>query len=194
MSVPVAQRRADRAGVGRGCIADWHRTDTMCVSAPSSQVKGLAVSFPPPPLSCLTLCELSHQATIDAIRLLSVIVLSIGLASFALGMVDRILERGPELARLRLLGTPVGTLRAAHWVEMALPLLVGCTLALGVGHLGTTTYLTLANAGLGEPEYHLAPAYLLGPVLGALIGSVLVAATTSLGLGGRLRPDQLRQA
>lgn len=66
-----------------------------------------------------------YQATIDTIRLLNLVVLAVGLGAFLLGTADLAMGRRAEHARLRLLGTPVGVLRRAHWLEVSLPLVVG---------------------------------------------------------------------
>ncbi|MFC7374322.1 MULTISPECIES: FtsX-like permease family protein [unclassified Brachybacterium] len=134
------------------------------------------------------------QHSIDTIRLLTVTVLAIGLGGFLLSMTDRALERSGDIARLRLLGTPVRTLRAAHWFEVTVPLVVGVLAALAIGHVVASTYVAVGNLGV-EPgrATNLPDSYLVGPVLAALVGSVLIAALTSMGLGMTLRSEQIRR-
>lgn len=136
-----------------------------------------------------------YQATIDTIRLLNLVVLAVGLGAFLLGTADLAMGRRQEHARLRLLGTPVGVLRRAHWLEVALPLVVGGGAALAIGHLVAIAFVETGNRGM-EPELmtHLGASSLTGPVLAVAGGSVAIAVLTSLGIGAPLRSDHIRQA
>ena len=134
------------------------------------------------------------EHVISMIRLLTLVVLALGLGGFLLSLTDRMLERRAEVTRLRLFGTPVRTLRRAQALEIALPLLLGVALAAAVGSLIADGYVTLGNRG-GDPEtaVRLAPGYQIVPLLGAVIGAAVIVAVSSLGLGARLRPEMLRR-
>lgn len=134
------------------------------------------------------------EHVISMIRLLTLVVLALGLGGFLLSLTDRMLERRTEVARLRLLGTPVRTLRRAQALEIALPLLLGVVLAVAVGSLIADGYVTLGNRG-GDPEtaVRLAQGYQIVPLLGAVIGAAVIVAVSSVGLGARLRPETLRR-
>lgn len=136
-----------------------------------------------------------YQATIDTIRLLNLVVLAVGLGAFLLGTADLAMGRRQEHARLRLLGTPVGVLRRAHWLEVTLPLAVGGGAALAIGHLVAVAFVETGNRGM-EPELmtHLGASSLTGPVLAVAGGSVAIALLTSLGIGAPLRADHIRRA
>lgn len=134
------------------------------------------------------------EHVIAMIRLLTLVVLALGLGGFLLSLTDRVLERRTELAHLRLLGTPVSTLRRAQALEIALPLLLGVLLAVAVGSLIADGYVTLGNRGTdAETAVRLAQGYQVVPVLGAAIGAGVIVAVSSLGLGARLRPEMLRR-
>ncbi|HEX7350829.1 hypothetical protein [Brachybacterium sp.] len=136
-----------------------------------------------------------YQATIDAIRLLNLVVLAVGLGAFLLGTADLAMGRREEHARLRLLGTPVGVLRRAHWIEVMLPLAVGGGAALAIGHLVAVAFVETGNRGM-EPALmtHVGLASLTGPALAVGCGAVAIALLTSVGIGARLRPDHFRRA
>ncbi|ATG52228.1 hypothetical protein CFK38_12355 [Brachybacterium vulturis] len=136
-----------------------------------------------------------YQATITTIRLLNLVVLAVGLGAFLLGTADLAMGRRAEHARLRLLGTPVGVLRRAHWLEVALPLVVGGGAALAIGHLVAVAFVETGNRG-ADPGLvtHLGAGSLTGPVLAVAGGAVAIAALTSLGIGAPLRPDHIRRA
>ncbi|GAA1300076.1 FtsX-like permease family protein [Brachybacterium tyrofermentans] len=136
-----------------------------------------------------------YHATIDTIRLLNLVVLAVGLGAFLLGTADLAIGRRQEHARLRLLGTPVGALRRAHWLEVALPLVVGGGAALAIGHLVAVAFVETGNRGM-DPGLttHLGLSSLTGPMLAVVGGSVVIAAITSLGIGAPLRPDHIRRA
>lgn len=122
-------------------------------------------------------------------------VLAVGLGAFLLGTADLAMGRRQEHARLRLLGTPVGVLRRAHWLEVALPLVVGGGAALAIGHLVAVAFVETGNRGL-EPELmtHLDAGSLAGPVLAVSGGALAIALLTSVGIGAPLRPDHIRRA
>lgn len=135
-----------------------------------------------------------YQATIDAIRLLNLAVLAVGLGAFLLGTADLAIGRRREHARLRLVGTPVSILRGAHLLEVTLPLVIGGGAALAVGHAVAVSFVELGNQGVGPEEMsHLGASSLLGPAIAVVIGSVVIAAITSIGIGAPLRSDHIRQ-
>src|SRR5699024_1975272 len=128
------------------------------------------------------------------IRLLTLVVLALGLGGFLLSLTDRMLERRTELAHLRLLGTPVRTLRRAQALEIALPLLLGVVLAVAVGSLIADGYVTLRNRGAdAETAVRLAQGYQRVTLRGAVLGAAVIVAVSSLGRGAKLRPEMLRR-
>lgn len=136
-----------------------------------------------------------YQATVDTIRLLNLVVLAVGLGAFLLGTADLAMSRRQEHARLRLLGTPVGVLRRAHGIEVALPLVAGGGAALVIGHLVAVAFVETGNRGQEAGLMtHVDPSSLIGPVLAVAGGAVAIALLTSIGIGAPLRPDQIRRA
>lgn len=136
-----------------------------------------------------------YQATIDTIRLLNLVVLAVGLGAFLLGTADLAMGRRAEHARLRLLGTPVGVLRRAHWLEVSLPLVVGGGAALAIGQLVAVAFVETGNRGMDPGMVtHLGAESLTGPALAVAGGAVVIAAATSIGIGAPLRPDHIRRA
>ncbi|MEE1651387.1 hypothetical protein V1260_11405 [Brachybacterium sp. J144] len=121
-------------------------------------------------------------------------VLAVGLGAFLLGTADLAMSRRQEHARLRLLGIPVDVLRRAHWLEVALPLVVGGGAALAIGHLVAVAFVETGNRGM-DPELitNLSFSSLTGPVLAVAGGSVAIALVTSLGIGAPLRTDHIRR-
>lgn len=81
------------------------------------------------------------QRTTDGIRLLGAVVLLLGLLSCVIGALDRAIERRREVVRLQLMGVPARVLVLSHWLEVALPLLLGTTLALDLGWVAAESYL-----------------------------------------------------
>lgn len=136
-----------------------------------------------------------YQATIDAIRLLNLVVLAVGLGALLLGAADLAMGRRQEHARLRLLGTPVGVLRRAHGIESMLPLVVGGGTALLVGYLVAVAFVETGNRGMDPGMWtHLSPSVLTGPALAVGVGAVMIGLLTSVGIGARLRPEHIRRA
>lgn len=116
------------------------------------------------------------------------VVLALGLASLLISGVDRAMERRRHLAALTVLGVPARVVRRSQLLQVAAPLAIGLPMAGGTGLLAGTAYLNLIGARASTPW----PA-ITALVLGALVASALVAAATVAGLGGRLRPHELRQ-
>ena len=136
-----------------------------------------------------------YQATIDAIQLLNVVVLAVGLGAFLLGTADLAMGRRQEHARLRLLGTPLAVLRRAHWIEVALPLVSGGGAALAIGHLVAVSFVETGNRGMDPDQVtHLGLSGLAGPVLVVVGGAVAIALLTSIGIGAPVRADHIRRA
>lgn len=129
------------------------------------------------------------QRTTDGVRLIGVVALLLGLLSCTIGALDRAAERRREVVRLQLLGVPARTLLRAHWLEVALPLLLGTTLALSLGWLSADSYLTLVNPALDIPADFIRPM-----VFAAVLGGALVAGATSLAANPRIRPEYIRAA
>lgn len=131
------------------------------------------------------------QRTIDTVRLVGALVLVLGLTSCAVGALDRALERRREVVRLQLLGVPARTLTLSHWLEVAVPILLGAGLALGLGWLAGDSYLLL----VGEDErLRIAPDFMWPMIAAAGFGSLLVAWATSLAANPRIRPELIRAA
>lgn len=131
---------------------------------------------------------------IDGIRLLSVVVLAIGMGGFLLLLVDRSLERRPEIARLGLAGIPRRTIRAAHVLEVLLPLTTGSLAALLVGHVIARAYVAIGQVGLeGDGIYAVPPGSLALPLIGTVVGCLVVTLVSGIGLGTRVRPRDLRR-
>lgn len=129
------------------------------------------------------------QRTIDTVRLVAVLALVLGLISCAVGALDRALERRQEVIRLQLLGVPARTLTLSHWIEVAVPVLLGCGLALGLGWLAADSYLLLVS---DSQRLRVESTFIWPMIAGASLGSVLVSWVTSLAAHPRIRPDLIR--
>lgn len=131
------------------------------------------------------------QRTIDTVRLVGAIALVLGLTSCAVGALDRATERRREVVRLQLLGVPSRTLTLSHWLEVAVPILLGAGLALGLGWLSADAYLSFAS----QDENLRIPLSFIGPMIAAAgIGSLVVAWITSLFANPKIRPELIRAA
>ncbi|WP_162801968.1 FtsX-like permease family protein [Ornithinimicrobium murale] len=120
---------------------------------------------------------------------LSTLFVGLGILSFGLSAVDRAIERRREVISLQLVGAPSRFLRAGQWIEVALPLLLGCTLAIWLGLLVGKAFL-----GLTVPE-QLATVEItqMWPALtAAVVGSLLVGLVTSAAANPRIRPELIR--
>ncbi|HLS46849.1 MAG TPA: FtsX-like permease family protein [Ornithinicoccus sp.] len=131
------------------------------------------------------------QRTIDTVRLVGALVLVLGLTSCAVGALDRAIERRREVVRLQLLGIPARTLTLSHWLEVAVPILLGTGLALGLGWLAGDSYLLLIS---DDERLRIAPSFIWPMIAAAGVGSVLVAWATSLAANTRIRPELIRAA
>lgn len=120
---------------------------------------------------------------------LSLILVSLGLLSFGISAIDRAVQRRREVISLQLVGAPARLLRASQWIEAALPLLLGCGLALwlGVGFAKAFLALAIPDRPVTVEVTHLWPA-----LVAALVGSLIVALATSLAANPRIRPELIR--
>jgi putative ABC transport system permease protein len=78
-------------------------------------------------------------------------------------------------------------LRRTQWIEAALPLALGCALAIGLGLLAGATYLSLDSSRLPLPWSGS-----LGLAALAAVGAVLVGGLTVLASSPRISPDLIR--
>lgn len=131
------------------------------------------------------------QRTIDTVRLVGALVLTLGLTTCAVGALDRALERRREVVRLQLLGVPARILTLSHWVEVAVPIVLGTGLALGLGWLAADSYLLLVS---DDERLRIAPSFIWPMIAAAGIGSLLVAWITSLAANPKIRPELIRAA
>lgn len=121
---------------------------------------------------------------------LSVLFVAVGILSFGLSALDRAIERRGEVISLQLVGAPGRLLRGSQWLEVALPLLLGCTLAIWLGLLvgdavlGLTLSETRTDVGLTQ----------MWPALAAAgVGSLLVGMVTSMAANPSIRPALIRR-
>jgi putative ABC transport system permease protein len=118
----------------------------------------------------------------------AVVVLAVGLTALLVTGIDRAMERRRHLAGLAVLGVPAGVVRRSQLLAALAPLAVGLPLAGGAGLLAGATYLSLGSVRRATPWEDVS---LL--IAAALAAAVLVAAATVTGLGGRVRPADLRR-
>lgn len=166
------------------------QAEVVVIADPSRDLFGQLERAGYVPTSSWDMGELDGiQRLIDGIRILSAVVLGIGLVAFGIGALDRGMERRRELVGLQLLGVPARLLTRCHWIEVGLPLVLGTVLALGLGHYAGSTYLIFAE----EDHALQIPADYFWPlVVAALLGALLVAALTSIAASPRLTPDRIR--
>jgi hypothetical protein len=116
------------------------------------------------------------------------VVLGVGLVALLIAGIDRASERRRHLAALAVLGVPGRVVRRSQLVQALAPLALGIPVAAGIGLLAGGAYLTVAEERSATPW----------PVVALLVVAVaaaggLVAGGTLLGLGGRIRPADLRR-
>lgn len=123
------------------------------------------------------------------VQVLSLVITAVGLLAFGIAATDRALERRREVISLQLVGAPGRALRASQWVEVAVPLVMGCALAIWLGRLAGETYLTFAvdERGLGISWAALTPT-----LSAAVGGGILLGLVTSLAANPRIRPELIR--
>jgi hypothetical protein len=118
---------------------------------------------------------------------IATVIVSLGLLTFAVAAIDRAISWRREVVSLQVIGVGRRTLRITQWVEAAVPLVIGCLLAIGCGLLGSATYLAIVGEGSQVP-------WRAGGVLGlvAALGSLAVAGLTVIASSPRIRPDLIR--
>ena len=116
-------------------------------------------------------------------------VIAVGLLTVVINVIDRAAERRRSVAATRVLGTHVRVLRRAQFLGVALPLLVGVTVAVVTGWVTGRTYLAFGDALGSFPGTQLLLLW-----AGACLGAVAVAALTLPGLGRPLSADLVRRA
>jgi putative ABC transport system permease protein len=124
----------------------------------------------------------------SGLYLVTVLVLCLGLIALLITSVDRAIEQRKHLAALAVIGVPPRVVRQSQWIQTLIPLVFGFPGAAGAGLLAGAAYLNL----LGERQATPWPV-VLSVTIAALVATLLVAAATSLGLGGRVRSVDLRQ-
>lgn len=123
------------------------------------------------------------------VQILSLMIIAVGTLSFGIAATGRALERRREVISLQLLGTPGRLLRASSWLEIALPLVLGCTLAVWLGRLAGETYLQFAAA---ELSLGISWAVLTPTMSTAVGGAIVIGLATSLAANPRIRPSLIR--
>jgi hypothetical protein len=118
---------------------------------------------------------------------IAVLVLTVGLLSFAVASIDRASSRRQELVSLQLVGVRPRTLRRAQWMEISAPLALGCVAAISCGLLAGVTFLSFGSI-IGQTPWR--PTLVLAAV--AVTGSLLVAASTVLVASPPIRPETIR--
>ncbi len=118
---------------------------------------------------------------------IATVIVSLGLLTFAIAAIDRAISRRREVVSLQIIGVGRRTLRLTQWVESAVPLVIGCLLAIGCGLLGTASYLSIVGEGSQVP-------WRAGGLLAlvAALGSLAVAGLTVIASSPRIRPDLIR--
>ena len=118
---------------------------------------------------------------------IAAVILSIGMLAFAVAAIDRAVNRRREVTALQLLGVPRTLLRNTQWLEAAVPLALGCCLAIALGLLGGETYLSLDT---GHQPAPWTQALLLAAL--AALGAALIAALTVVASSPLISPDLIR--
>lgn len=136
--------------------------------------------------------DMTDLSTVDGYRAVlhavTGIVLLLGLASLVVHSVDQAVERRRHLAALTLLGVPSRVVRRSQLLQVGAPLLVGFPIAGALGLLSGVAYLNLIGMRAITP---LTSVVIL--ILGALCASAVVVLASIVGLGGRVRAQDLRQ-
>lgn len=114
--------------------------------------------------------------------------LAIGLLALLIGALDRALERRRQIASLRAVGVPVGTLRAGQVGQMVLPLLLGVPLAGALGLLAGASYLAFGQATEVLPWRSVGLLTLASFALVLVVGALTLPA-----VGAKVGPEFLRR-
>ena len=153
-------------------------------AAVESAARQLPGEYMPEDLSELRRVE-AYEATTWSV---AGVMLATGLAGLAIAGADRVAERRRRLASLWAVGAPSGVLRRSQLLQSLLPLVVGAPLAVAIGGLIGTAYLSLGGI-IGRFPWSQTSA-LLGIALAA---AIITAVVSQVGLGRRPSPDQLRR-
>jgi putative ABC transport system permease protein len=114
------------------------------------------------------------------------VVLGVGLLALLVSSIERANQRRKEVVALQLVGLGRGVIRRAQGLETAVPVVVGSVLAVGLGALAGTTYLTLDSSMAIPWEQTVVLATV------AVVGGLVVAAVSVVACAPRLRPDEIR--
>jgi putative ABC transport system permease protein len=112
------------------------------------------------------------------------VIIGVGLAALLIAGIDRASERRRHLAALAVLGVPGRVVRRSQLLQALAPLAVGIPVAAGIGLLAGGAYLQ--TTATPWPAVALL-------VLAVAAAAGLVAGGTLLGLGGPIRPADLRR-
>ncbi|MGI8700382.1 MAG: FtsX-like permease family protein [Nocardioidaceae bacterium] len=118
---------------------------------------------------------------------ITTVIVSLGLLAFAIGAIDRAINRRREVVSLQLAGVSKRVLRKTQLVEAAVPIVFGCVLAIGCGVLASASYLSIGGQS-GAVPWQAAG----GMAAMAVAGSIAVAALTVIASSPRIRPDLIR--
>lgn len=119
---------------------------------------------------------------------IAAVIVVVGLGVSAIGIIDRAAERRRSLTRLQVIGSPISVLRASERLQAALPLTVSVLTALAAAALAAQAYTTWS----GIPD--ATAIGITGPILAAaLVGTIVIAVVTSIGLGKQIPEGTLRQ-
>ncbi|MCG8655389.1 hypothetical protein [Yimella sp. NH-Cas1] len=116
------------------------------------------------------------------------VVMSLGLLTVVVAVLDRMVERRRRVSSLRMMGTPVSMIRNAQFLGVLLPLLVAVLLAVFAGAAVGRAYLALGSATGFLPISRM-----VGLTAASSMGAIGVAALTVPGLARPLTADLLRR-
>lgn len=126
-----------------------------------------------------------YEAVLFAV---SAVVVAVGLLALLVSGIDQATARRRHLASLSVLGVPGRVIRRSQLLQAGAPLAVGLPLAGVTGLLAGAAFLNLVGARSTTPWPAVAAL-----VVAAVAASLLVAAATVAGLGGRVRASDLRK-
>lgn len=113
----------------------------------------------------------------------------VALLALLITAVDRAIERRRQVTAQRALGVPARTIRRSQLIQALLPLAIGVPMAGLAGLVACRSYLAIGKISVQRmPWGAIGTAVTLGAV-----AAVLVALATVPAIGGRLRPELLRQ-
>lgn len=117
----------------------------------------------------------------------AVVVMTVGLLSFALMAIDGALARRSQVVGLQMLGVRRRTLQAAQLVEALLPLAIGVPLAVGLGWAAGASYLSIDPAVTSPWRSEVLLAFV------GLAGALFCATLSVIGASPRIRPEFIRR-